>query len=75
MIAGTGIRVSDIVHYKALYEGEDWVAKTVRALPHLTSEQVKAAIAFYGDNRDEIDRYIAKEESIDKEMQSRQRST
>ncbi|MEO8456648.1 MAG: DUF433 domain-containing protein [Chloroflexota bacterium] len=77
VIAGTGIRVSDVIHYKRLYDadGKDWIAETIRAVPQVTREQLEAAITYYQVNTTEIDSYLAKERSIDEEMQSRQSST
>ena len=61
-IAGTGIRVADVVAYKDRlgYSPRD----IVKALPHLTLPQVQAALDFYARNKEEIDEYIAEEDAI-----------
>jgi uncharacterized protein (DUF433 family) len=65
-IDGTRIRVSSIIRYKEMYEAEglDWLVETLKALPHLNSDQVEAAMHFYAENKAEIDVEIAEEDAI-----------
>src|SRR5947207_3216390 len=53
-ISGTRIGVHDVVSYARLYEGD---LQRVRdeALPHLSPEQVRAAMEFYAAHTDEIE--------------------
>lgn len=53
-LAGTRTAIHDIVSYCRLYEGD--IQRVVEeALPHLTIEQVQAALAWYQDHQEEID--------------------
>ena len=61
-IAGTRIRVSDIVLCQRI-EGED-VAGILEAYPHLTREQVECALGYYEQHRAAIDRYIEEEKIL-----------
>jgi len=58
-LAGTRVPVRAIVVAARYYPT---VARICRAYPMLTPEAVRAALAFYAANRDEIDRYIAENE-------------
>lgn len=54
-IAGTRIRVMDVAHWH-----EDWgwgwpVEKILEEFPQLTAADVHAALAYYHDNREEIE--------------------
>jgi uncharacterized protein (DUF433 family) len=71
-IAGTGIRVSDVVAYFRMYGNPRGVQ---RALPHLTIAQIKVALDFYKKNKDEIDDYIREEEALASEFRGIQRFT
>jgi uncharacterized protein (DUF433 family) len=51
-IAGTRIRVMDVVIW---YEGGSSVAEIIEQFPHITAADVHAAMAYYHDNRDEIE--------------------
>lgn len=55
VIAGTRVTVRAIVEYNRLYRS---VERTLRALPHLTREQVADALGYYADHAAEIDSYI-----------------
>lgn len=56
VIAGTRIRVWDIyVHHERLGKSADEI---VRAYPHITLADVHAALAYYWDHKDEIDRQM-----------------
>lgn len=74
IIAGTGIRVVDIVRYRDLYKDDDPVARTIEALPHISEAQINAALKFYKGHRDEIDRYMEAEDRLADELRSSQRS-
>jgi len=55
-IAGTGIRVWDIY---VLHERQGKTPdEIVAAYPHITLADVHAALAYYWDNKDEIDRQM-----------------
>jgi uncharacterized protein (DUF433 family) len=71
-IAGTGIRVSDVVGYLKLQGSVHGVQK---ALPHLTIAQIRTALRFYEQNKDEIDEYIGEEEAMASEFTWRLPST
>jgi uncharacterized protein (DUF433 family) len=60
-VAGTRIRVQDIVIRTELGDSAD---DLVRAWPHITLADVHAALAYYYDNRDEIDRQIRDSDTI-----------
>lgn len=71
-IAGTGIRVSDIVAYWRMY-GD--VRRIRDALPHLTLAQIRTALKFYDANKNEIDTYINEEEALASAHRGRQSFT
>jgi uncharacterized protein (DUF433 family) len=71
-IAGTGIRVSDVVNYLRLHGSPRGVQK---ALPHLTLAQIRTALSFYDKNKDEIDQYISEEDDMASEFTWRLPST
>lgn len=56
VIAGTRVTVRAIVEYDLLYHDAQ---RTLRAVPHLTPEQVDDAMGYYADHRAEIDGYIS----------------
>ena len=74
LIAGTRVRVSDVVRHSRL-----WTAAPVRhvceAIPHLTARQVTAALRYYKRHPDEIEREIHAEEALAAECRTRQLST
>jgi uncharacterized protein (DUF433 family) len=53
-MAGTRVGVHDVVSYAAHY-GEDLGRVREEALPHLSLEQLRTAMAWYRENRTEID--------------------
>lgn len=55
VIAGTRVSVRAIIEYDRLYRD---VERILRALPHLTREQIQDALAYYADHSEEIDSYI-----------------
>lgn len=72
VIAGTRIRVSDIVRYREMWPD---LSSIVRQLPHLTLEQVNAALAYYDSHRAEIDNEIETEAALAKEWRPNRAST
>ena len=61
-IAGTRIRVQDIV---AMHEWHGMSAdEIVAGYPHISLADVYAALAYYHDHRDEIDRHIKDDEQF-----------
>lgn len=55
VIAGTRVTVRAIVEYDSLYHS---LERTLRAVPHLTREQIQDALGYYQDHATEIDEYI-----------------
>jgi uncharacterized protein (DUF433 family) len=74
IVAGTRIRVSDIVRQRALYRSHQ-TARILRGYPDLTREQVEAALAYYAAHRDTIDEEIRSEEALATECRASQAST
>ncbi|MEX0678780.1 MAG: DUF433 domain-containing protein [Pirellulales bacterium] len=60
-VAGTRIRVSNIVLWTEQGQSADEI---VAGYPHLTLAGVHAALAFYFDNREEMDKLIADDEAF-----------
>jgi len=59
IIQGSRITVRDVVEYMALYGSEE---RVLQALPDLTREDLRAAIAYYQSHPEEIDGYRQAEE-------------
>jgi len=58
-IRGTRIRVEDVVGW---YEEEGMsIAEIVEGFPHITRADVHAALAYYWDHKDELDRRWAED--------------
>ena len=55
----TPVRTVAVLYHCAYAHDLDEVQ---RALPHLTAAQIHAALAFYAQHRDEIDRHIERHE-------------
>ena len=73
-IAGTRIRVAIIAQIcKRIGEGSHTVGDIIKMYPHLTPEQVQAAIDYWHENRSEIEEEIREEDEISREMQAAQR--
>ncbi len=53
-VVGTRIGVHDVVSYFGHYRG-DLKRVQEEALPHLSLEQLQAAMAWYGEHKDEVD--------------------
>lgn len=53
ILAGTRTTVHDVVSYTRLYEGN--LSQVQETLPHLSLDQIHAALAWYDENRKEID--------------------
>lgn len=71
-IAGTRIRVQDIVMW---HERAGWsVDEIVDQYPHLTKADVHAALAYYWDHYDEIEREIAEDDAFVEELKRQQGS-
>ena len=65
-IRGTRIRVVDVLNW---YDGLGWSAnEIVEQFPHITRADVYAALAYYWDNKEEIDRWIAEDAAYIEEM-------
>jgi len=54
IIRGTRITVRDIVEYIGIYPSKEEILK---ALPHLTLEEIDAALAYYDQHHEEIEAY------------------
>jgi uncharacterized protein (DUF433 family) len=52
-LAGTRTAVHDVVSYTHLYGGD--LSKVHETLPHLSLDQIQAALAWYDEHRKEID--------------------
>jgi uncharacterized protein (DUF433 family) len=73
-IEGTRIRVSDIIYSSQLHDGN--VEAIREGYPHLSAEQVEAALEYYGKHRESIEREMAEEKELADEARWRQhRST
>jgi len=59
IIRGSRITVRDVVEYMALYGSEE---RILQALPDLTEEDLKAALAYYQTHTEEIEGYRRAEE-------------
>jgi len=66
-IAGTRIRVQDVVIRTDLGESPDEI---VRAYPQLTLADIHAALAYYYDNRAAIDQQIREGEALAEQMKA-----
>jgi uncharacterized protein (DUF433 family) len=65
-IAGTRIRVMDVVVW---YEQARWpVKRMLKNYPSITAADVYAALAYYHDNRDEIEAEFAADERFEAEF-------
>ena len=65
-IAGHRVRVVDIVN---MHEDQGWSpAEIVEQIPTITLADVYAALAYYHDNRDEIDRKMAEDDAYVEQM-------
>jgi len=60
-IRDTGVRVRAIVQYNRLSHGD--IGAILESVRHISPEQVRAALAYYDDHADEIDFFIAENES------------
>jgi len=59
IIHGTRITVRDIVEYEKIYQSNERVLK---ALPHLTLDDIETALDYYRRHRQEIEAYRQAEE-------------
>jgi len=53
ILAGTRTAVHDVVSYTNLYGGD--LSQVHETLPHLSLDQIEAALAWYSEHRQEID--------------------
>ena len=67
-IAGTRICVSDVVIWSEQGRSPDEI---VSDYPHLTLADVHAALAYYFDHQDEVDRQIRESEELAEAMKTR----
>ncbi|MBC8182756.1 DUF433 domain-containing protein [candidate division KSB1 bacterium] len=61
VIIGSRIAVRTVVEYFRLY-GD--IEKILTALPHLNAKQVKNALGYYSNHKEEIDRYITENDEV-----------
>jgi uncharacterized protein (DUF433 family) len=61
-IAGTGIRVADVVRRRRMYGQKDFTNRMIENFPHLSAHGIEAALAYYDAHKSEIDEYIAHED-------------
>lgn len=65
-IVGTRIRVIDVLGW---YQEHGWsAAKIVEEFPQLTQADVYAALAYYWDHKEELDRKMAEDDAFIQEM-------
>ncbi len=62
VIKGTRVSVRSIVLYFRAYRDIDRIRQ---AVPHISADAIKEALAYYEAHREEIDRYIAEDEAED----------
>ena len=68
-IVGSRVRVRDVVHWQ---QSEGWSAEEIaEQLPTISVADVHAALAYYYDNQDAIEREIAAEDAYVEEMRRR----
>ena len=63
-IKGTRVRVSDIAQREGLRNGMSAPEQICRALPHLTPEQVQAALEYWRTHPEDIQKEIEEEEAL-----------
>jgi uncharacterized protein (DUF433 family) len=64
VIKGTRVRVSDIAVLYGMMRDEVVVERIQKSLPHLTAEQIQAAIDYWRENEAEVLDEIAQERTI-----------
>jgi uncharacterized protein (DUF433 family) len=64
VIKGTRVRVSDIAVLYRIMRDEVVVERIQKSLPHLTTEQIQAAIDYWRENQDEVQDELAQERRI-----------
>jgi len=64
-IEGTRTSVRAVIEYLRLYGSKEQV---LEALPHLTADQLEAAIAYYEIHPEEIEAHIRAEAELDREL-------
>ncbi len=68
IIEGTRVRVNDIARLYELCLQELVIERIGKALPHLSEEQIEAAVRFWREHPDEIAQEIRDEEAIMAQM-------
>jgi uncharacterized protein (DUF433 family) len=58
ILAGTRTAVHDVVSYSHLYGGD--LARVHETLPHLSLDQIHAALAWYSEHQQEIDNILTR---------------
>jgi len=72
-IKGTGVTVRAIVELHRLYHDVDQIRQSI---PHVTQEQIKAALNYYAAHQSEIDYHIQKnKESYQQKLQKKWETT
>lgn len=66
VIEGTRTPVRAVIEYLGLYGSKEGV---LEALPHLTADQLEAAIAYYEIHPEEIEAHIRAEAELDRELE------
>lgn len=59
VIAGTRVTVRAIVEYDRMYHD---IARTMRAIPHVSQDQIQDALAYFEAHTAEIEKYIEENE-------------
>jgi len=65
VIEGTRTPVRAVIEYLRLYGSKE---RVLEALPHLTADQLEAAIAYYEIHPEEVEAHIRAEAELDREL-------
>jgi uncharacterized protein (DUF433 family) len=65
VIEGTRTPVRAVIEYLQLYGSKE---RVLEALPHLTADQLEAAIAYYEIHPEEVEAHIQAEAELDREL-------
>jgi len=65
VIEGTRTPVRAVIEYLQLYGSKE---RVLEALPHLTADQLEAAIAYYEIHPEEVEAHIRAEAEMDREL-------
>jgi uncharacterized protein (DUF433 family) len=69
-IGETRVRVSDIARIYETLQLEFITERILEAIPHLTEEQVVAALRYWQANREEINRELVRDEEVADSLRS-----